>query len=227
MKLILKQIIIDLSFLVLNLFIICPELSGQTDPAAAFPQLLFPNFSKGIIIMKSGKPNSALLNYNTVDEEMIFEQNGGYMVINKLDEIDTIILQNRKFVPVEQIFYEVIVTGHVALYIQHKCRFAPVGSKTAYGLTSQTLGPTSVSTVRGGNQVRNLELPPNVTVTPAIVYWAKIDGVMNKFTTERQFLKIFPGMEDKIKGFMKNSKLDIKTREGLLELGNFCNEFYK
>ena len=35
-------------------------------------------------MMKSGETKSALLNYNTVDEEMLFEQNGNYMVINKL-----------------------------------------------------------------------------------------------------------------------------------------------
>jgi hypothetical protein len=177
--------------------------------------------------MKSGETKSALLNYNTVDEEMLFEQNGNYMVINKLDEIDTIYLQNRKFVPVGQVFYEVIVKGHVSLYIQQRNRFTPVGTKTAYGITSQTVGPSSVSTVRGQGQSRNLEIPPNVTISPAIVYWAKVDGVMNKFTTEKQFIKIFPGKEDKIKGYLKNSRLELKSREGLLEAGKFCNELYK
>jgi len=227
MKPILRQPIIGLTILVFNMLIISPGLSGQTAPAGSFPQLLFPNFSRGIIMMKSGKTTSALLNYNTVDEEMLFEQNGNYMVINKLDEIDTISLQNRKFVPVEQAFYEVIVKGRVSLYIQQRNRFTPVGTKTAYGITSPTAGPSSVSTVRGQGQSRNLEIPPNVTISPAIVYWVKIDGVMNKFTTERQFIKIFPGMEDKIKGFLKNSKLELKSREGLLQAGKFCNELYK
>jgi hypothetical protein len=177
--------------------------------------------------MKSGETKSALLNYNTVDEEMLFEQNGNYMVINKLDEIDTISLQNRKFVPVGPTFYEVVVRGHVSVYIQQRSRFTPVGTKTAYGITSQTVGPSSVSTVRGQGQVRNLDIPPNVTVSPALIYWVKIDGVMNKFTTEKQFIKIFPGMEDKIKEYLKNSKLELKSLEGLLEAGKFCNELYK
>jgi hypothetical protein len=47
---------------------------------------------------------------------------------------------------------------------------------------------------------------------------------MSKFTTERQFAKIFPGKEDKIKDFFKKSKIDIKTAEGLKMLGKFCNE---
>jgi hypothetical protein len=227
MKPIFRQPIISLTLPIFIMLIISPELSGQTSPAGTFPQLLFPNFSRGIIMMKSGKTTSAFLDYNTVEEEMLFEQNGNYMVINKPDEIDTISLQNRKFVPVEQAFYEVIVKGHVSLYIQHRNRFTPVGTKTAYGITSPTAGASSVSTVRGQGQSRNLEMPPNVTISPAIVYWVKMDGVMSKFTTERQFIKIFPGMEDKIKGFLKNSKLDLKSREGLLQTGKFCNELYK
>ncbi len=223
MRLIYKGINIGIIFLFLYLFSIPTELSGQTDPDNPFPQLLFPSFTRGIIKMKSGKTNTASLNYNTVDEEMVFDQKGVYMVLDKPEEIDTVYMQNRKFVPVEKAFYEVVVNGPVSLYIQHKSRYAPVGSNTAYGLTSQTLGPTAVSTVRVGNQVRNLELPENVKVSPATVYWVRRNNEMNKFTTERQFLKIFPDKENEIKEFIKNSRLDLKTREDLIKLGNFCN----
>ncbi|MCX6325995.1 MAG: hypothetical protein NT144_05010 [Bacteroidia bacterium] len=227
MILIIKQKIIGLAFPVIILFSISSELSSQTDPAKPFPQLLFPGFTRSIIIMKSGKTNSASLNYNTIDEEMVFDQKGVYMVLDKPEEIDTVYLQNLKFIPVEKAFYEVVVNGNISLFIQHKSRYAPVGSNTAYGLTSQTLGPTAVSTVRGGNQVRNLELPDNVKVSPATVYWVRVDNEMHKFTTERQFLKIFPGKENEIKEFFKTSKLDLKSREGLIKLGNYCNEILK
>jgi hypothetical protein len=198
--------------------------SAQNEPGKKFPQLLFPEFSRGVVIMKSGKTNSAMLNYNTVEEEMLFEQNAQFYVVAKLGDIDTIILNNRKFVPVEKAFYEVIVNGNISIYIQNKNRFAPVGTKSAYGLTSQVNGPTSVNTVRGGGQVRTLEIPDNVEISEATVYWVKVNGVMSKFTNERQFAKIFPGKEDKIKDFFKKSKVDIKTAEGLKLLGQFCNE---
>jgi hypothetical protein len=213
--------------LTIALFVFSPELSGQSRTSKPFPQLLFPEFSNGIIKMKSGKTTTANLNYNTVEEEMLVEQNGGFFLINNLNDVDTITLQNRKFVHIGTAFYEVIVKGHVSLYIQYKSHYAPVGSKSAYGLTSQTTGPTAVSTVRGGNQVRSLDMPENTTVESDIIYWAKIGDVMNKFTSERQFIKIFPGNEDKIKAYIKSSKLDLKSPEGLLMIGKFCNELLK
>jgi hypothetical protein len=211
-------------FLAFLLIIASAELSGQTQPASPYPQLLLPNFAKSIIKMKSGKMNSALLNYNTVDEEMLFDQKGIYMVLDKPEDIDTVYFLNRKFVPVEKAFYEVIVNGPVSIYIQHKSRYAPVGSATAYGLTSQTNGPTAVSIVRGGNQVRTLELPDNVKVSPATIYWVKRNNEMHKFTSERQFIKIFPEYETEIKDFIKKNKLEISQSEDLFKLGNYCNE---
>jgi hypothetical protein len=215
------------AFPALLLLIISTDLSGQTEPAKAYPQLLFPGFTRSIIKMKSGKTSTAFLNYNTVDEEMVFDQKGVYMVLDKPEEIDTVYLQNRKFVPVEKAFWEVLVAGPVSIYIQHKSRYTPVGSNTAYGLKSQTIGPTQVLTAQSGNQIRNIELPDNVTVSPATVDWVRKNNELHKFTTERQFLKIFPEKENEIKEFIKNTKLNFKSREDLIKLGDFCNNMVK
>jgi hypothetical protein len=174
--------------------------------------------------MKSGISNPAILNYNTVDEEMLFEQNTSYFVINRIEDVDTIFLQNRVFVPMEQALYEVVASGKLSLFIQHKNRLTPMPSKSAYGLTSQVNGPTSVRVVRGGGQIRNLELPPNMELSASTQYWARYDNTMFKFTNEKQFLKIFPENADQIKAFIKKSDLDIKSPSGLRLLGKFCND---
>jgi hypothetical protein len=204
-----------------------PGLRGQTDPSNSFPQFLFPSFTKSLVKMKDGRQLTATINYNMVDEEMIFDQKGVYMALDKPQEIDTIYIQNRKFVPVEKAFYEVLNKGAVTMFIQHKSRYSQKGTPTAYGLTTKTAGPTKVLSMRVGNQVRQVDLPDNVEVTPATVYWAKYNNGMNKFTSEKQLLKLFPDKADKLKEFIKNSKLDIKVREDLIKLGNFCNSLGK
>jgi hypothetical protein len=198
---------------------------AQTNLSSKYPQLLFPSFEKGTIKLKSGKTNTAMLDYNTVDEEMLFEQNSSFFIISRPGDVDTVYLNNKKFVPIDQAFYEVINSGTLSLFIQHKNKFAPMPSKSAYGLTSQTNGPTAVTTVRGGGQVRFLEMPENMTLSPATTYWARLGDHMYKFSNEKQFIKIIPGKTDEIKEFIKNSRIDIKSAEGLLKLGNFCNHF--
>jgi hypothetical protein len=215
----------NIAILGLLILILVPAsvLNGQTDESNRIPQYLFPVFSKGIIKMKDGRNMTAILDYNTVDEEMVFAQNGKYMVLEKPDEIDTIILQNKLFIPLDREFLEVVVKGNVSLFIQHKSKYVPKASTSAYGVKTQNLGPSGVSTVKGGNQFRSLDVPDNVTVSASLVFWARINGEMNKFLNEKQFLKLFPDKEAEIKAFIKKAGADIKTREGLVMVGNFLN----
>lgn len=183
---ILSGMIVILSFFV-------TDLSGQTDPENQLPQFLFPAFTKSLVKMKDGRQLTATINYNMVDEEMIFNQNGVYMALEKPQEIDTIYFQNRKFVPVQKAFYEVLNKGEIIMFIEHKSKYSQKGTPTAYGMTSKTAGPTKVLSMQVGNQIRQVELPDNVEVSPATVYWVNYKNEMFKFTTERQFLKLFPG----------------------------------
>ena len=209
------------------MFFIPANMQAQTGSSNPLPQFLFPSFSKGIIKMKDGRTMAAVLDYNMVDEEMVFQQNNLYLVVDKPENIDTVFLRNRKFVPVGNAFYEVVADGNVTLFIQHKSRYSPVGTPSAYGLKTQTAGPATVQSVRGGGQYRKLDVPDDMTVSPAVAYWAKLNGTMNKFTTEKQFLKLFPGSETKIREYIKTSGIDMKTPEGLASLGKFCNELMK
>jgi hypothetical protein len=198
--------------------LICQE--SNTNP---LPQFLFPGFSKGIIQMKDGRKLTATLNYNIVDEEMIFQQGNQYMVLDKPEEIDTVYLRNGRFIYIEKTFYEFVAKGTSSFYIQHKGKYTQVASNTAYGMKSPTNATINVTSAQGGNQVRHLDVPENVTVAPATVYWVKNNGEMKKFTNQNQLAKLFPGNEDKIKEFIKVNNIDIKSKEGLMNLGNFIN----
>jgi hypothetical protein len=210
-------------FMVSLIFGIRLDVSGQSDTSQPLPQFLFSSFEKGLIHMKDGRALTAILNYNMVEEEMVFQQGKNYMVLDKPEEIDTVYLQNRRFVFTDKVFYEVINSGKVTLFIQHKSRYTEKGTATAYGMTTKTAATINVTSIQGGNQVRHLELPDNVVVTPANVFWAKINGEMKKFTNQNQLIKLFPGSEEKIKEFIKVNNIDLKSREGLMNLGNFIN----
>jgi hypothetical protein len=200
---------------------------GQSGESSPLPQFLFPSFSKSTVLLKDGSTWSANFNYQMVDEEMVFMDKGKYLVPEKPQDIDTIYLRDRPFVPVERAFYEVLLSDKISVLIQHKSKYSSVGTPTAYGLSSQTNAPTTGSIARTGNQVRTLDMPENVQVTPAIVFWVKVNGELHKFTSERQFIKIFPGKESQLKEFIKKFNINIDKPDDLLKLGKFCNEIAK
>ena len=80
------------------------DVSAQDNTDRPLTKFLFPSFTEGYVVMKEGKKFSALLNYNMVDQIMVTELNGTYRYATRMEEIDTIYLEYRKFVPVDKVF---------------------------------------------------------------------------------------------------------------------------
>jgi hypothetical protein len=201
------------------------HVTAQTDTLANLAQFLLPHFDTAVIKLKTGVSLAAIMNYNTLTEKMTFYQNGTLMDLNKPETVDTIYLQEKKFVFIEKAFYEVLVNAPVALFIQHRSDLISSGRPAGYGTTSQTIGPTSISTLySSNNKSYNLKLPENYKVTPSPVNWIRKNNIMYRFQTERQFLKIFSAKEDEIKQFIDKFKLDLKKKDDLIRLVNHCNE---
>lgn len=218
---------------ILFLLIIAFDSPAQDNSDKPLPQFLFPRFVKGVTRLKSGESSSSFLNYNTVDQIMVTEINGVYRYATRMEVIDTIYLEYKKFVPVSKVFYEVLATGPVPFFLQHKSIYTPRGSEIGYGAKSHSVGPTKIQRFELTNvvyqygEVINIDLPPNVEVTPANVFWVMKDGNMENFSTEKQFLKIFPDKATMLKEYIKKERLNLKHPEDVIRLGIYCNELYK
>ena len=224
----LKPILLTL-FIVLLFF----DLSGQDNKGNPLPHFLFPSFKEGRAIMKEGKNFSTLLNYNMVDEKMITELNGTYRYAKNPKLIDTIHLENRVFVPVENAFYEILSSGPVTFFLQNRSNLTSVGTEVGYGAKSRSVGPTQhkrfelIPVSELGGEVVKIDLPPDVEITPSSEFWVRINHIFKKFTTEKQFLKIFPEYNPELKEYIKKENIRIKSREDVIRLGNYCNEIIK
>ena len=209
------------------LLLISVGVFAQTDANNPFPQLVFPNFQNSTILMKNGTQTDAFLNYNSVDEEMLIDQGGEYRSLNKHEEIDTIFIQNRKFVLVNKVFCEQITKGKVSIFLQYRSRYMSAGTPLAYGMTYQTNASMPVSVVKGGNQVRHLEVPDNVKVTNINILQVRIGTDLHRFSNVKQFSKLFGEHEAQIKEFAKTNNLDVNLPKDLKELGTFAEASVK
>jgi hypothetical protein len=209
-------------FLLIFAFVFFPAMrsNAQENP---LPQFLFNQFAKGTVLMNDGRKHTPNLNYNMVDEEMIFEENGKYQAMDKIMDVDTVYIGGIKFVPVEHKFYEVLANGKYPFFIQNKSKFTYESTNTAYGMKSRVNDPTTFNVIRSGNQVRNLDIPDNVKVTREPVYWILKDGQMRKFTSQRQLINIFSDEKEKLRQYITKFGLDINTRKDLVQIAGFCN----
>ena len=212
------------------IFVLLFDLSGQDNKGNPIPHFLFPSFKEGIVLMRDGIKFNALLNYNLIDEKMITELNGIYRYPKNPRLIDSIYLENRIFVPVGNAFYEVLSTGSVTFLLQNRSNYTPKGTDVGYGVRSRSVGNTQYKrfelsdVMYQSGEVVNIDLPPNVDITPSNVFWVKKNDNMENFISNKQFQAIFPEYGPELKGFIKKEKINFKSREDVIRLGNYCNE---
>ncbi len=201
-------------------------LNAQTDTLMNLPNLLLPRFTKSIVVMKSGEKKVATLNYNLVDQEMVFMQNKQYWVLDDPQLIDTIYMSNRTFIPFEKGFYELAVLAPVTLFIQHKAYAESLGVPTGYGARSQTTSYNYVKMIFGGNGAINLKFPAEFKIVNDTEYWIRKEGTMQGFKNKRQVLKIFPDKEKELDQFIDKNKINFDDHQRLIKLVQHCNEIY-
>lgn len=184
---------------------------------------IFPEFSKGVVLMKNGVKNEAMLNFNSLTEEMIFDNKGTKLAMTQLDQVDTVYVKDRKFFILNNKFVEVIFKSKVALYAEHRCSVKDPGKPAAYGGTSQTSATTTYSSFLSGGQVYELKLPDGIVTKPYIEYWFGKDGKVNKFLTVRQLLKLCGDKEEAAKAYAKENNVKCENQESIIGLIRYLN----
>lgn len=212
---------------VLVLLSLSLQLSAQTDSLVNLPNLLLPRFTKSIVKLKSGQINTAVLNYNTVDQQMVFMQQKQPMILDDPQLIDTIFMANRTFISFEKGFYELLVVAPITLFKQNKSYVEFEGYPTLYGAKSQTTSSTVVSQIYASSGPINLKIPQGYKVVDDSQYWIRKENGMKIFDTKREFLKIFPDKEKELNQFISKNKVNFEKTEDVIKLVNYCNEIYK
>jgi len=212
---------------IILLIILVILVKAQTKPDGSAPQFLFPEFSSGKVRLKNGNIQALELNYNTVSEKMVYKKDANLYDVVNTEIIDTVFIKESKFVFVGQVFYEVILTGPVSLYIQYQGKLIPPGAVAGYGGTSQVSNTKNLTSVNLSMGYYNLKLPDDYTVKLDQIFWIKIDGNMVSYSTERQFLKTFPDKAAELKEFIKKQKIKFDRPADQILLVERCNELIK
>ena len=181
---------------------------------------LFPEFTQGVVLMKSGTKNNALLNYNLLTEEMVFEDKGKKFSLGKEEQelVDTVFIKNRKFFKLNNTFIEFIYHSKFDLYAEHKCSVKQPGKPAGYGGTSETSAITSYSSYLSGGLVYELKLPNGYETKPYNYYWLKKNGGLNKFMNMRQLMKLYDDKEDLFKAYIKKNEVIFNNQESMVQL---------
>lgn len=184
---------------------------------------VFDAFTNGSVMLKSGEIYSQSLNYNLVTREMIFDQRGKYLAIANPALVDTVNINGRKFIPVNQAFYEWLGGSAVPLFIEYTCTIKEQGANTGFGNTTTTAASTQKSLVTDGGAY-GLKLPDEYQIIPGHSFYIRIDKQYHKVNNEQQISKLFPDKRQVIRDWIKTNKTNFSRKEDVALLVQQLNK---
>lgn len=209
-----------------TLFFLIPFLNyaqSANDTSIRRQSMVFDQFIDGKVLLKSGALSEAPLNYLSTDQSILFKKEDVMYTLTDLNSIDTIYISGRKFVPFNNIVYEVVSNiGKVALLVSYKSRLKPLiatvdhtgSSKQSINVVSNTVSDVYLTRMYKGNYA--VEIVKH--------YWLKNYTKVNKAYRLKDFLNTFKeSSHQAISNFEKANHINYSLESDLIKLLNFCN----
>ena len=188
--------------------------------------LLFPQFKEGIVIYKNFSRVNALLNYNTLEEEILFvDTENTIMALADPSTVIAVIIDDRRFVFAQQdAFFEEIAIGNDRyFYIQYKSKLISQGKGVGYGSHSATASVTSISSVQGkGGDYRQLKTDEIFETKVERNFYLKINNKYKNIKNIKMLGKLFKGREAEIEDFAKKENIDFGKAVDIAKILTYC-----
>ena len=202
---------------------ICCNAFAQADRnVKRLTQYLFPDFAEGNVLQKSGTITKTMLNYNTLTQEMIFKQGDQNLAMADPASVDTVFLNNRKFIYANNSFYDVAVNAPVSLYIQYTSDILSSGTETGFGKT-QSSAAQGLTDLKSSGKAYSLSLTNDYSIKNKSVYLLKKDANFILVNNLKDVKKVFTGKENSIDDYAKKNKISFKKDDDVIKLVEFCN----
>jgi hypothetical protein len=185
--------------------------------------MVFPQYEQGIVIFKTGVRSSASLNYNMLQEQMLFlEADSSVMAIANPLEILAVVIGERRFLPISSkgVFYEEITMGDNSFFIRRQANMLSRGKAAAYGGYSQTSSTTSYSSWQGEDGGRVVKLKPDekFELDVRCSYYLKSGNSYKEFSYAKALGKLFKGHGAEIEEFAKNKSINFSKAEDVARI---------
>lgn len=186
-------------------------------------QFLFNEFIEGDIYFKDGNTSSADLNYNVFFQEILFMKNEQSLVLNMLNDINSIKFDSFEFVVLNGgIFEQIIISNNYKVIKSRKIDYGSASNtKGAYGASTETSATEDwkymVEKVSGVTYYPNVQNEDDKEFKLVTRYYIIKDEELHTLTKKKLF-KLFPEKGEPIKSYIKDNKLSLSVDKDIIEL---------
>ena len=205
--------------------------------------MLLDQYADGVVYLKNNFPVRVPLNYDGGLHNMRYLQDGQAMELQNVQDVDSVKIGARKFVPLNGRFCEVYTakkaSGDATLLVEWSMSRQHVGYKGVMGNISQVRGHSvnvslmdnilagTTSTegmMQNGNNSQMTGNSNNGTIQSQDVYKTRYynvyyiyrDGKARKFKDKKQLFKLFPGREEQVEATLRHHHADFQHPETII-----------
>ena len=187
---------------------------------------LFSQFENGTVFFKNGGQSSAKLNYDMVQQQMLFlDKDGTEMKISDPLTIIIVKIGERRFLPASSrgVFYEEIQAGEGSFFVQRVAFFLSAGKAAGYGGYSQTQASSSVGSLQpGGGTYEKLNSGDKFKQVTNFFYYLQSGSKYKKFYSAKTLGKLFKGHESEIEIFANKESINFRKMEDVARMVEYC-----
>lgn len=198
-------------------------LNAQYKDKVIPPEYLFKDFTSGEVYLNNTSIISTSLNFNTLNQEMLFKKDSSILKLNMPGLIDSIVIENRVFIPFGKNFYEIIAGSKLKLLVQNRSRWDTQGEAVGYGF-SKLAKVTKETQLMGGGSIVNLDPPVEVKIYDDSELLIFADNKMLSATMLKNYIDLFPNSKKDIQSFAKKNKLNLRTKNDIIKLVQYINK---
>ena len=210
-----KKIFLLPIFLTFALFASAQESNGY----------YFKDFTNGQVLLKNKQFARGKFNYDFANRQMHFLNGNTDMIVDNLQDIDTIIIDKTRFVPYDGRFMEILKGEKSVILIEKEVNTSERGKVGAMGVA--THGSVQSIDVNARFQRVNGENNMDMTIYKDEVkniYYIFIKREWKSFRNQATFLKLFPKKKQKsIKEIIKEQDVDFDNPVDVLKLWEKVN----
>lgn len=175
--------------------------------------LLFKKFLNGKVIMKSGSEENVAFDYNTDNQQLIFLDNGQYMVLAGLETIKEIVIGNTIFVPIKGKIFEKTSRSDLFVSYSNKPVAKDVGSDKT-GTTVRNAG--EVSNTVTAYVDRRFESKSDLKFIKN--FWLQKDNNLVLVSSSKQLAKVSKVNKEAITEYVEKNKPNFNSEADVLKL---------
>lgn len=197
--------------------------SNAQDDSIKNSFFIFPEFSTGSVFMKKGLKINTSLNYNSFTNKMIYIENGKKLEIGNVEDVNYVLIDQRKFYSFNDIFIELIHHSTSDLFVEYSCKLIEIGRNSGYGGISKTTAITSYLSIRQNDVVNLLELPDNFQARQHLNYWVRKNGKFKKVTSIKKIIKLYK-KNASTDAFIKTNNINFDDKDSMIKLFKFLEQ---